>query len=146
MRISIWIGLITFALGIFLSYLADAMIQTQATGVMQTTASLFATILYLVFSASMLGTGAGLVIHWILGFAKHWKTFVAEIILSFATFFTGLGATIMSDNWLTGLQIFLTFTIASITLFSISFISLYGGIMDGFLAVKKYIKQKFKKK
>lgn len=146
MRISIWIGLVTLALGIFLSYLADAMIQTQATGIMQTTASLFATILYLVFSASMLGTGAALVIHWILGFAKHWKTFIAEIILSFATFFTGLGATIMSDNWLTGLQIFLTFTVASMMLVSLSAISLFGGVMEGLFAAKKYISKKFKKK
>ncbi len=146
MRISIWIGLLTLGLGIFLSYLADAMIQTQATGALQTTATLLASILFVLFSASMLGVGAGLVIHWIIGFASHWKAFVAEIFLSFATFFMGVGATIMSGNYWTALQIFFTFFIASITIFSLSFISLFGGIFEGFASIKKYVKKRFRKR
>ena len=145
MRVSIWIGLVTLALGIFLSYLADAMIATQAAGAVQTTAVLVASILFVLFSASMLGLGAGLVVHWIIGFATHWKAFIAEIILSFATFFVGIGATIMSGNWWTAAQVFFTFLIASITLFSLSFVSLFGGIAEGFGKVKKYIKKRFKR-
>jgi len=117
MRISIWIGLLTLAIGILLSYLADAMIATQAVGTLQTAASIVATVLFVLFSASMLGVGIGLVVHWIIGFASHWKGFIAEMILSFATFFVGIGATIMSGNLWTGLQVFFTFFIASMILF-----------------------------
>ncbi len=145
MRVSIWIGLITLALGIGLSYLADAMIQTQAAGVMQTTAALIASILFVLFSASMLGLGAGLVVHWIIGFATHWKAFIAEMVISFATFFIGIGATIMSGNWWTALQVFFTFLIASMTIFTLSFVSLFGGIAQGVQKVTKYVKKKFKR-
>ncbi len=145
MRISIWIGLVTLALGIGLSYLADAMIQTQASGTLQTTATLVASILFVLFSASMLGLGAGLVVHWIIGFASHWKAFITEMVLSFATFFIGIGATIMSGNWWTAAQVFFTFLIASMTLFLLSFVSLFGGISQGVQKVKKYVRKKFKR-
>jgi hypothetical protein len=145
MRTSIWIGIITLAIGILLSYLADAMIQTQTSGVLQTTASILAAVLFVLFSASLLGLGAGLVVHWIIGFATHWKAFIAEMILSFATFFVGIGATIMSGNWWTALQVFFTFFVASITLFFLSFASLFGGIAQGFAKVKKYVKKKLKR-
>jgi hypothetical protein len=144
MRISIWIGLITLALGIFLSYLADAMIQTQTSTTLQTTASLFASVLFVLFSAGMLGIGTALVVHWIIGFGAHWKAFIAEMVLSFATFFMGIGATIMSGNIWTGLQAFFTFFIASMTLFSLSFVSLFGGIAEGIDKVTKYIKKRVK--
>lgn len=145
MRVSIWIGILTLALGIVLSYLADAMIQTQASGPLQTTATLIASILFVLFSASMLGLGAGLVVHWIIGFATHWKAAIAEIVLSFATFFIGIGATIMSGNLWTAAQVFFTFLIASMTLFMLSFVSLFGGIAQGASKVKKYIKKRFKR-
>ncbi|MBW2970350.1 hypothetical protein KY309_00175 [Candidatus Woesearchaeota archaeon] len=146
MRISIWIGLPIFAIGILLSYLADAMIQTQTMGVMQTTAALIAAILYIMFSATMLGAGAGLVLHWIFGFASHWKAFIAEIVFSFAIFFVGIGATIMSGNPWTGLQIFFTFLTASATLFILSFTSLFGGVLDGIKTIYKYAKKRIKKR
>ncbi len=146
MRISIWIGLLTLALGIGLSYLASALIQTQAIGTLQTAASLTAAILFVLFSATMLGIGAGLVVHWIIGFASHWKAFAAEIILSFATFFIGIGATIMSRNWWTALQTFFTFLTISVSLFFLSFVSLFGGVTKGFKTITKYIKRKFKQK
>ena len=145
MRISIWIGLLTLAIGILLSYLADAMIATQAVGTLQTAASIVATVLFVLFSASMLGVGIGLVVHWIIGFASHWKGFIAEMILSFATFFVGIGATIMSGNLWTGLQVFFTFFIASTILFLLSFISLFGGVGEGVKKVRKYVKKKFKR-
>ncbi len=145
MRISIWIGLVTLTLGIFLSYLADAMIQTQASGTLQTTATLVASILFVLFSASLLGLGTGLVVHWIIGFASHWKAFMAEMVLSFATFFMGVGATIMSGNWWTALQVFFTFLIASLTLFTLSFVSLFGGITEGVQKVTKYVKKRLKR-
>jgi len=144
MRISIWIGLIILGLGIGLSYLADAMIETQATGAVQTTAVLVASILFVLFSASMLGFGAGLVVHWIIGFASHWKAAIAEIVLSFATFFIGIGATIMSGNWWTAAQVFFTFLIASMTLFMLSFVSIFGGIAEGAVKIRKYVKKRFK--
>lgn len=145
MRVSIWIGFIILALGIALSYLADAMIETQATGPVQTTAVLVASILFVLFSAGMLGFGAGLVVHWIVGFAKRWKAATAEIVLSFATFFMGIGATIMSDNWWTAAQVFFTFLTASMTLFMLSFVSIFGGIAEGFVKIRKYIKKRFKR-
>jgi len=145
MRFSIWIGLLTLAIGIVLSYLADAMIQTQTMGIMQTTASIVAAVLFVVFSATMLGFGAGLVVHWIIGFASKGKAFVAEMILSFATFFIGIGATIMSGNWWTALQVFFTFFIASLALFLLSFINLFGGVAEGMSKTVKYVKKKFKR-
>ncbi len=146
MRVSLWIGLVILALGIFLSYLADAMIQTQTSGALQTVASTFAAVLFVLFSATMLGMGAGLVIHWIIGFATHWKAFIAEIILSFATFFVGIGATIMSGNWWTALQVFFTFLVASAALFLLSFKSLSGGIGQSIHKGITYVRKKFKKK
>lgn len=144
MRISIFIGLFVFALGILLSFLADAMIATQTSTTLQTTASIIASVIFILFSASMLGFGAGLVIHWIFGFASSMKAFIFEIILSFATLFMGIGATIMSSNIWTGLQIFFTFMTASIAIFSLSFISLFGGLMKGFIQTKTYIGKKVK--
>jgi len=145
MRTSIWFGVIILAFGIFLSYLADALIKTQTAGVLQMTATLVAAILFVVFSATMLGLGAGLVVHWIIGFAMHWKAFIAEMILSFATFFVGIGAAIMSGNWWTSLQVFCTFFIASLSLFTLSFVSAYGGLSQGYKSAKKYLKRKFKR-
>jgi len=146
MRVSIWIGLITLGLGIFLSSLADALIATQTMGPIQTMAGTAASVIFILFSASMLGLGAALIVHWIVGFAAHWKAFFAELILSFAVFFIGIGATIMSGNIWTGLQVFFTFFIASVTLFSLSFISLFGGLAEGIVSIKKYVKKKLKKK
>ncbi|MEM3154743.1 MAG: hypothetical protein QW165_04230 [Candidatus Woesearchaeota archaeon] len=145
MRVSLWIGIIVLALGIVLSYLADALIDTVTSGVLQTTAVLVAAILFVIFSAAMLGTGAGLVIHWIIGFATHWKAFAAEIILSFAIFFVGIGATIMSGNVWTGVQVFFTFFIASITLLALSFNNLFGGVSSSFTKGVAYVKSKFTK-
>lgn len=145
MRISVWIGIVTLIVGIVLSYLADALIQTVTSGALQTTAVLAASMLFVIFSATMLGIGAGLVVHWIIGFATHWKAFIAEIILAFATFFVGIGATIMSGGLWTGVQVFFTFFIASATLFSMSFANLYGGISAGVSKGFGYIKSKFKK-
>jgi len=146
MRVSILLGLVIFLLGVGLSYLAYSMIQTQAMGPVQTAAVIISATLFIIFSATMLGLGTGLVIHWIIGFATHWKAFLAELILSFAMFFTGIGAAIMGGNIWLGLQIFFTFFIASVTLFSLSFISLFGGMAVGFVKVKKYAKKRFKKR
>ena len=66
------------------------------------------------------------------------------MILSFATFFIGIGATIMSGNWWTALQVFFTFFIASATMFFLSFDSLFGGISEGIKKTTKYIRKKFK--
>jgi len=139
MRISIWFGIFTFALGIFLSFLSNAMIATQTATVLQTTASIIATVIFVLFSAVMLGTGAGLVLHWIAGFGSPVRAFVLEVILSFALFFVGLGATIMSGNVWTGLQVFFTFFTASVAIFSLSFINLFGGMMEGIVQTKKFI-------
>jgi hypothetical protein len=146
MRVSIWVGLVTLVLGIILSYLADALITTVTSGALQTTAVLIAAACFVVFSATMLGIGAGLVVHWVIGFATHWKAFIAEIILAFATFFVGIGATIMSGNIWTGVQVFFTFFVASLTLFSMSFGNLYGGISTGVSKGIGYLKSKFTKK
>ena len=144
MRVSIWLGLATLALGIFLSYLADAMIKTYAIGTLQAIASTAAAVIFVLLSASLLGIGAGLVVHWIIGFAAHWKAFIAEMVLSFATFFIGIGATIMSKNWWTALQVFFTFFTASSALFFLSFVSLFGGLVEGVVKIKKYIRKRFK--
>lgn len=145
MRVSVWIGIVTLIVGIVLSYLADALINTLTTGPLQTTAVLVAAALFVIFSATMLGFGAGLVVHWIIGFATHWKAFIAEMILSFATFFVGIGATVMSGNWWTAVQMFFTFFIASATLFFLSFINLYGGVKGSGWQAFKYAKKKFKR-
>lgn len=145
MRISVWIGIATLLVGLVLSYLADALIKTVTAGALQTTAVLAASMLFVIFSATMLGIGAGLVVHWIIGFATHWKAFIAEIILAFATFFVGIGATIMSGTLWTGVQVFFTFFIASATLFTMSFANLYGGVSAGVSKGFSYIKSKFKK-
>ncbi|VVB80961.1 Uncharacterised protein [uncultured archaeon] len=144
MRISIWIGFLTFGIGILLSYLAKAMIQTQTAGAMQTTAATIASIIFVLFSATMLGTGAGLVIHWIFGFAKHWKAFVAEIVFSVVILIIGIGASLMSGNIWTGMQEFVAFLTASIALFVLSFITMFGGIFEGFKSVKEYIEKRGK--
>jgi len=145
MRVSIWIGIVTLAVGIVLSYLADALINTITSGALQTTAVLVAAALFVIFSAAMLGIGAGLVVHWIIGFATHWKAFITEIVLSFATFFIGIGATIMSGNIWTGIQVFFTFFIASMTMFVMSFGNLYGSISAGIKQGIAFVKNKFKR-
>jgi len=141
MRTSIWFGIIILACGIFLSYLADAMIDTQTAEGIQTTATITAAVLFVAFSAAMLGVGAGLIVHWIIGFAMHWKAFAAEIVIGFATFFIGIGAAIMSGNWWTGMQVFCTFLIASITIFVLSFTTAFSGVKEGARDVKKGIKK-----
>jgi len=144
MRISIWIGLLTFGIGILLSYLADAMVKTQTIGALQTTAATIASIIFILFSATMLGTGAGLVIHWIFGFASHWKAFIAEIIFSVIILIIGIIATIISGNVWTALQAFITFLTASISLLILSFVTMFGGIFEGFTSIKKYIEKRGK--
>jgi len=143
MRVSIWIGLPILGLGVLLSYLADAMIATQTITPIQTAAAILAAVLFVLFSASLLGLGAGLVVHWIIGFASEWKAFGAELVLSFATFFIGIGATAMSSNAWQGLQIFFTFFAASLTIFLLSFVSLFGGVMIGMKTSAKYIKKRY---
>jgi len=145
MRISIIFGLFTLALGIFLSYLADAMITLRTTTALQTTASIIATVIFILFSASMLGLGIGLVIHWILGFTSNLKAFILKIILSFATLFVGIGAAIMSNNIWTGFQVLFTFLFASIFIFGLSSISLARGLFDNILSFNKYIKKYLKR-
>jgi hypothetical protein len=145
MRLSIWFGIVTLAVGIVLSYLADALIHTITVGALQTTAVLISALLFVVFSAALLGFGAGLVVHWIIGFATHWKAFIAEMILAFATFFVGIGATLMSGNWWTAVQVFFTFFIASFTLFMLSFVNLFGGAKQGISQAVKFAKKKFKR-
>jgi len=144
MRTSVFYGLLTLVLGVVLSYFADALVDLKTIGMLQSTATTVAAVLFIIFSATLLGFGAGLVVHWILGFGKHWQAFIAEVILSFATFFIGVGATLMSGNWMTALQIFFTFFVASTTLFSLSFINFFGGITEGIVAARKYAKKTFK--
>lgn len=144
MRVSIWIGLLTFGIGIFLSYLADAMIKTQTIGAMQTTAATIASIIFILFSATMLGTGAGLVLHWLFNFASHWKAFLAEIIFSVILIITGMIVIIISGNFWTALQAFITFLTASAMMILLSFITIFGGLFEGFGSIKKYIEKRGK--
>jgi hypothetical protein len=146
MRVSIFIGLFTLAIGIVLSYMAKSLIAVQTVGTLQTTASIIATVLFILLSASMLGMGAGLVLHWLIGFASYGKAFVAELVISFAVFFMGIGATIMSRNWYTAVQVFFAFFTASVTIFSLSFINLFGSIAAGITHMTKRLKKRFRKK
>lgn len=146
MRVSIWIGLPVLALGILFSYLAKAIIQTPAITQLQTAAFITATVIFLLISAIFLGSGAAMVIHWIAGFVRHFKAFVAEIFLSFAVFFVGIGVTIMSRNGWQALHLFFTFLTGSMTLFFLSFISLFGSLKEGFTLWTKRFKKAVKKR
>lgn len=142
MRVSIWLALPILALGVLFSYMADSLIALNTIGGLQTAASLVATVLFVVFSAVMLGAGAALFIHWVFGFGNHYLAFAAELFLSFALFFIGLGGALTIGVPWTALQMFLTFTFGSIVLFSLSFIALFGGVAQGISAVRKYISKK----
>ncbi|TAL56019.1 MAG: hypothetical protein EPN86_02915 [Nanoarchaeota archaeon] len=144
MRSSALIGIIILAAGIFVSYLSDELIATQTAG-LQATATTTAAVIFVALSAALIGVGAGLLVHWIIGFAVHWKAFMAEIIIGFATFFIGIGASLMSGNWWTGMQVFCTFLIASITIFVLSFTTAFSGVKEEVRTVKKGLK-KWKKK
>lgn len=143
MRVSIFIGLFIAALGLFMSYLADELIQTHTYSALQLTAKVFAAVLFVSFSATLLGLGAALIIHWLFGFATSWKAFAAELFLSFATFFVGIGAALVSTPWLTAVHLFFTFFVASCALFIFSFASLFGGIAIGMFTIRRYIRKRF---
>lgn len=130
------------AIGILFSYMADSLIALQAVGGLQTAASFISTVLFVLFSAMMLGVGAGLFVHWILSFGRHVMAFVMEFILSFATFFIGLGAALTIGGWWTGAQLFVTFLFASGTMFVLSFVSLFGGVFAGMEKIVKYVKKR----
>ncbi|MBS3148729.1 hypothetical protein J4219_07635 [Candidatus Woesearchaeota archaeon] len=142
MRISLWLGLPLFLLGVGFSYLADGIIQTQTATQLQTFAQIFAAVLFVLFSAVLLGTGSALVIHWIFSFGNHWLAWIAEILFSFALLFTGIGAAAAQQNVWTALQIVFTFASASALLFFLSFITLFGGFTQGLTAISQYFKKR----
>ncbi len=142
MRVSIWIGTLLLGVGILLSFLADELFLIQAQTPQQTFAAIFATVLFILFSATLMGTGAGLIMHWIMGFVSDVKAFAMEAFLSIAIFFVGIGATIMSGHWMTGLQVFFTFFTASFTMFFFSFFHLFDGMIEGITKIaNKYTKK-----
>jgi len=147
MRLSIWFGLLFLGLGILLSSLADALIDIPAMGYFETTAVFISAVLFVLFSAAMIGCGAALIIHWIIGFVghSHFKGFVLEMILSFALFFVGIGAAVMTRSLWTGLHIFASFFAASAFLFNLSFINFFGSFVHGFTATSHFVSKKIKK-
>lgn len=142
MRVSLWIGLPLFLLGIGFSYLADGIIQTQAATQLQSFAQIFAAVLFVLFSAVLLGTGSALVIHWIFGFGNHWLAWMAEIVFSFALLFTGIGASAVQQNIWTALQIIFTFASSSALLFFLSFVTLFGGFTQGISTILRFFKKR----
>lgn len=144
MRLSIWFGILFLAAGIGVSYLADALIGIDAIGTTASIATIISAVLFILFSASMIGIGAALILHWILGFAthSHLKVFILEIVLSFAIFFVGVGAAIMSDNIWTGLHVFFSFVVTSIFLANLSIIHVFGSIAHGMEAAGHFINKK----
>jgi len=147
MRISWITGIILFALGLLFSYMADALIKTPAETMMATFAANFAVVLFVIFSAIMLGVGAGLILQWLLGFAEKWKAALAGIMLAVIALFVGIGASIglvVSNGW-TALQTFFTFLTLSVTLFFASVCYLFGSTIDVFGSLKKTFKKKFRK-
>ena len=143
MRVSFWLAVPTLALGVLFSYMADSLIALNTIGGLQTAASLVATVLFVVFSATLLGAGAALFIHWVFSFGNHYLAFAAELFLSFALFFVGLGAALTIGIPWTALQLFLTFLFGSLVLFGLSFVTLFGGFAEGITTVRKYIKKRF---
>lgn len=146
MRPSIWIAIPTLALGILFSYMADSLIALQTFGTLQTASGIVATVLFVLFSAMLLGLGSALFIHWVFGFANHTLAFVAEINLSFALFFIGLGAALTIGVPWTALQLFCTFLFGSIILFFLSFITLFGSLGAGAAKITKYLKKRLRKR
>lgn len=145
MRLSIWFGIIFLALGFAIGILPDELLSVSGPAKLSIATTLSA-IIFIIFSGSLIGLGAALVLHWIIGFAahSHTKAYIAEVLLSFATFFVGLGAAFMSGNIWTGLHIFISFFSASIGLFNLSIINLFGTFAHGFERCAAYIKKKKK--
>lgn len=119
MRQSILIGIVVFSAGMIIAKSAAELHQGRI---------IIGAYLVLVISSLLIGTGAGLTIHWLLGFAKKWKTAIAEIVISFAALFVGIGAAVMSQNVWKATQVLIAFVFASLTIMMMSPISLITGL------------------
>lgn len=141
MKMTFFIGLLLFGIGLGFSYLTDGIIQAQTNTALQTTSTLIASILFLSMSGIFLGIGAALLLHWVLSFGHPLKAFAAELFFSVAVFFTGLGVTFTADNTWTALQAFFTFSVAAISIFIVSFSNFFGGAIRGAQQSLKYAKK-----
>lgn len=142
MRASIWAGVVLFGLGLLFSYLARALIKTIVFTPAQKFAAVFAIVLFVLFSALLLGLGLAFLVHGIISFGKHLFAFVLELFLSFAGFFAGIGATIMADNWLSAIHTFFTTLIASCALAALSLAHILGLVAQGTSTVAHYVKKR----
>jgi len=142
MRVSIWLGLPILALGILLAYFAK-----EIKFVAHDVAGIVAVVLFILLSSMALGVGAALVIHWMMNLVAGWFAFVAELFLSFALFFIGIGVTaaLVGDMW-SALHIFITFLFGSMMLFGLAFVSLFGSVWESGRDVMAVLWKRFQKK
>lgn len=142
MRASIWLGIPVLAIGIALAYFAKEL-KFYSNEV----AGLVAVVLFILLSAMALGVGAALVIHWFMNLVAGWFAFAAELFLSFALFFIGVGVTaaLVGDSW-NALHIFLTFLFSSMTLFGLAFVSLFGDLWESARDILEVLGKRFQRK
>lgn len=142
MRVSIWLGLPILAVGILFAYFAKE-IKFAAHDV----AGIVAVVLFILLSSMALGVGAALVIHWMMNLVAGWFAFVAELFLSFALFFIGIGVTaaLVGDMW-SALHIFITFLFGSMMLFGLAFVSLFGSVWESGRDIMLVLWKRFQKK
>lgn len=142
MRVSIWIGLPVLAIGVLLAYFAKEIMYTS-----HEIAGIVAVVLFILLSSMALGVGAALVIHWLMNLVAGWFAFVAELFLSFALFFIGIGVTaaLVGDMW-SALHIFLTFLFGSMMLFGLAFVSLFGSVWESGRDIMEVLWKRFQKK
>ena len=139
MRISIIIDAILFAIGILFSFLADALIGLPAQSVLEISAANFGAVLLVIISAALMGIGAGLILHWIIGFSKKITASIASLLLCGTALFIGIGASIgfiALSGW-TALQAFVTFITLSCVLFISSFVLFFSGFYRGIETLRK---------
>lgn len=142
MRASLPTGIILLVLGIVFCYLAQGIMGAPALTQDQMISITVAFVFYLLSSATLLGIGGALVVHWLASFGKPFTAFGFEMVLSFAVFVAGIIGAIISTHWSSGLHIVLACFTASSMLLILSFISFFGGVMQGIKSCTKEIKKK----
>lgn len=146
MRASIWAGLIATAIGLGFLYLAQGIAGVLAVGDKQGIAAGFALALFLLSSASFLGSGIALLLHWVSGFTKPWNALFIDLLCSVLVFLGGIVGAIISTSWIAGLHSVLTGFVACVFLISLSTIHLFGSILEGLTHIKKAVIKKWRKK
>ena len=140
-------GILFFALGLVFSILSKALIGLPVKSLQETFAANLAVAFFVIISAVLLGIGSGVIIHWLIAFAKPLSAGILSLILAAVALFVGVGASlglIVSNGW-TALQALFTFVTLSITLFIGSLFDFFASTDSVVKEVKKFFRLQIKK-